>query len=103
VATTVLGVRLEDAGRAQVEAAARRLGLSVSQFARQALLAESARVGGKVSAPAKVSTEDSRSSPEAPQPRKAPIVLVDEPERHWRLVDGLLVMPDGRILDPPDE
>jgi hypothetical protein len=96
VATTVLGVRLEDAGRAQVEAAARRLGLPVSQFARQALLAESARVEGKVS-PA---TAPER---EAPPPREAPLVLVDEPERPGRLVEGLLVMPDGRILDPPDE
>jgi hypothetical protein len=48
VQTTVLGTRLTEAERGQVAAAATRLKLTLSEFARQALLASSAQVERKV-------------------------------------------------------
>jgi hypothetical protein len=74
--TTVLGTRLTDAERVQV-AAAKRLGLSLSEFARQAVLASSARVERKVAVvhPEKGTTEDL-------EPRGA-IMLDASPGHHF--------------------
>jgi hypothetical protein len=80
VQTTVLGARLTDAERAQVVSAARRLKLSLSQFARQALLASSAQVEQKV--------RPRSERGEVPERTSHGIVLVEARENH-HFVDGV--------------
>jgi Protein of unknown function (DUF1778) len=92
----VLAIRLSGPEREQIARAATRQKLTLSGFVRSAALQTSARVLEKVS-PAK---------PPAPKPaeaRETPLVLIDEEPRRGRLVEGLLLMPDGRVLDPPGE
>jgi hypothetical protein len=92
----VLAIRLSGPEREQIAKAATRQKLTLSGFVRSAALQASARVLEKVT-PAK---------PPAPKPaeaRETPLVLIDDEPRRGRLVDGLLLMPDGRVLEPPDE
>jgi hypothetical protein len=95
--TTVVGTRLTDAERLQVVAAARRLGLSLSEFARQALLASSAQVERKATVRA--------PEPELVKPIDIAVPVIDADEEHVHVVDGVRVLPDGRIVDwdEPDE
>jgi hypothetical protein len=66
-----VGVRFSEAERRQVGAAAERVGKAVSSFVREAALAASARVTGKVS--------------EREDRDELPIVAV---EPVWHMVDG---------------
>jgi Protein of unknown function (DUF1778) len=91
----IFAIRLSGPEREQIALAAARQRLTLSGFVRAAALQASARVLEKVS-PAK---------PPAPKPveaRETPLVLVSEEPRRGRLVDGLLLMPDGRVFEPPD-
>ena len=76
--TTVLGTRLTDAERVQVVAAAKRLGLTLSQFARQSVLASSAQVERKASV---------KANPEAPE-RESRILLLDQERGAHHFVEG---------------
>jgi uncharacterized protein (DUF1778 family) len=71
--STVIGASFSDAERAQVEAAAGRLGLNLSRFVRQAALQASAIIEQKVSVKA----------PEREEPEREPelVVLDASPRR----------------------
>jgi hypothetical protein len=92
--TTVLGTRLTDAERAQVASAARRLKLSLSQFARQALLASSAQVEQKV--------QPRSERAEVPKRESPGMVLLDTRESH-HFVDGICMRcgADSDYRDAP--
>ena len=86
----MIGARFSDGERAQVEAAAGRLELTVSGFVRQAALQASAVVGMKVSVQA----------PEPPERESLGVVLVDPEGSSHAFVDGICkrcgVDVDGR-------
>jgi uncharacterized protein (DUF1778 family) len=82
--STVVGARFSDIERAQVEAAAGRLGLNLSGFVRQAALQASAVVGKKAVV---VPT----TTPTTAQERESRgIVLLEAGVKH-HFVDGLCV------------
>ena len=85
----MIGARFSDAERAQVEAAAGRLELTVSGFVRQAA-SQAAVVGRKVSVQA----------PEPPERESLGVVLLDPEESSHAFVDGICkrcgVDADGR-------
>jgi hypothetical protein len=87
----VIGARFSDAERAQVEAAAGRLELTVSGFVRQAAL-QAAVVGRKVSVQA----------PEPPERESLGVVVLDPEQGSHAFVDGICkhcgVDVDGREL-----
>jgi hypothetical protein len=64
--------------------------LGVSQFARQALLAASAQTLGKVT-PVK--------APEPVPVRDVVAPVIDTVEARPHIVDGMRLLPDGRVVD----
>jgi uncharacterized protein (DUF1778 family) len=84
-----VAIRLSGPEREQIARAATRQKLTFSGFVRQAALQASAIVTEKATIKA-----PERKEPEA---REAPFVLVEE-ERP-RIVDGLRILPDGRVVD----
>jgi multidrug efflux pump subunit AcrA (membrane-fusion protein) len=87
-------IRLGDAERAQIAAAALRQGLPLSGFVRQAAL----QVSAIVTAKATVKTE------REPEPAREVSVLDTDVER-VHVVDGLRMFADGRVaeMDESDE
>jgi hypothetical protein len=89
--STVIGSRFSDAERAQVSRAAARSKLTLSAFVRQAALASSAIIEGKV--------EPRRERDEASEPERdrAPFILGDTERPH--IVDGMRILADGSVVD----
>jgi mobilization protein NikA len=84
---SVVPIRLSDAEREQIQAAAGRLELTLSGFIRKAALQASAVVGEKIS----VQAVEPEPSPEVRD--STPFVLLDT-ERP-RIVDGMASWPTG--------
>ena len=82
----VVPVRLSDAERAQIASAATRRQTTLSGFIRQAALQASAIV-----------TE--RASVKTPEPPAREPVMIDLDRGRPRIVDGMLLRPDGTVTD----
>jgi hypothetical protein len=96
----VLAIRLGDDERAQVQAAAARLELTLSGFVREAALEASARVTRRVSVQASEPPEAPERESRTDRSEHGTVVLVDPEEGSHAFVDGICkrcgVDVDGR-------